>query len=300
MSFGLPVEVLEVGLSLDGVPAPPPMHERFRPPSIPESMWRGYVERVRKGVRTRPTSPKFYRPPGLLVDPGCTALQNALRLAASIANGRSRVRTVDPLPVGSILRHPCGLWLENGHPHRHTPRHMWPTSAVGAAWFTLAGRKFVRVWGNRGQVSGPRHSLRLLPEPTDGEGLRRCWEQTFPERATVLLMQRTERIRRILERFGSGGQDDGSNLAPHTALVRAYAPGVGVILSDDYARPRLVQVVVRDRSTGRRHHLTVPPRFGNPGSRAFRQLGSAEARVRAAVAWTSSLTRGDYTLELDS
>ena len=77
-------------------------------------------------------------------------------------------------------------------------------------------------------------------------------------------------------------------------------PGLGVILSDDLARPRLVQVVVRDPSTGFRHHLTVPPRFGNPHTKTFQNLRTSAARIQAALAWTFGIKPEEYAPALEA
>lgn len=249
----------------------------------------------------RPAAQGARPEPGLLVNPRLADLEEALDQAASLANGRCYVRTVNALPAEPVLEHPHGLLLANGHPRRYTHTHMWPTSAVGVAWFTVLGRKFVRVWGSRGDVSGPRHALRLLPgTPGDPEGLHRCWAATFPQRSSELRQRRAERLRRTLERFGPAGEDDRTNLALWWVRVRAYAPGVGLILSDGLSRPQTVEVVVRDPSTGLRHHLSVPPRFGDPGSKTFQSLGSAAARVRAGVAWTFGMKPEEYAPELEA
>jgi hypothetical protein len=178
----------------------------------------------------------------------------------------------------------------------------WPfTSVVGVAWITLAGVKYVRVWGERCRShGGPGLRHLFLPDPSDGEGMRCCWALVFPRRYRTFRDLRVERLRGILERIGPAGEDDRVNLNLRTARVRAYVPGFGLIMSDGLARTRAVQVVVRDPSTGFRHHISVPPRFGNPRSRTFQKLGTAGARVHAAVAWTFGMRPEEYDPALEA
>jgi hypothetical protein len=107
-------------------------------------------------------------------------------------------------------------------------------------------------------------------------------------------------LRRVLERVGPEGEDDRVNLNLQRAVVRAHVPGLGIILSDNGVRTRLVQVVVRDPSTGIRHHLSVPPRFGNPRTKTFQGLRTAEARIHAAVAWTFGMKPDEYAPTLEA
>ena len=90
------------------------------------------------------------------------------------------------------------------------------------------------------------------------------------------------------------------NLILRGASLRAHVPGLGIILSDRSTRTQLAQVVVRDPSTGFRHHISVPPRFGNPRTKTFRELRTAEARIHAAVAWTFDMRPEEYEPALEA
>jgi len=237
----------------------------------------------------------------VLQDPDRRQLEKLLREAAERANGRARLRRVGSLNPGPVLAYPDGVMEDNGiRPGMRVP--YWPfTSVVGVAWMTLAGVKYVRVWGERCHShGGPGLRHLFLPDPSDREGMRCCWALVFPPRYRRLRARREERLRRFLERMGPPGEDDRMNLNLRFALVRAYVPGLGLVLSDDLARTRLVQVVVRDPSTGLRHHMTVPPRFGNPRTKTFQRLGSPRARIRAAVAWTFGMRPEEYEPALEA
>jgi len=235
----------------------------------------------------------------VLRNPSLGTLERALEAAATKANGTHRVRRVATLPPEPVLKHPHGILEDNGDPESGGGFDTLRMSVVGVAWVTLGEVKYVRMWGQRGFLSGVAHSFAFLPKPSNREGLRSCWALTFPRRFSKLVTLRVERRRRILERIGLPGSDDRVNLVLRSACIRTHVPGLGVILTDDLARPRLVQVVVRDPSTGFRHHLTVPPRFGNPKTKTFRMLGSSAARIQAALAWTFGLKPEAYAPALE-
>ena len=237
---------------------------------------------------------------GLLRNPSPKALWEILKTVASLVNERARVRRVDPLPHRPVLEHPFGLMEDNGNRdengHVFAPRTSW----VGAAWCTFGGVKYVRVWGLRGHVHSQAHSYLSLPEASDHESRRCCWGMVFPNRFRRYAERRLVRLARILERIGPPGEDDRVNLNLRWAVVRAHVPGLGVILADDGARIQQVQVVVRDPSTGFRHHISVPPRFGNPRSKTYQELGNARARIHAALAWTFGMKPEEYAPALEA
>ena len=174
------------------------------------------------------------------------------------------------------------------------------TSSVGAAWCTFGGVKYIRIWGLRGHVHGQAHSFLLLPEASDRVGRRNCWAAVFPLRSWRCRQRRHEHLIRILERIGPPGADDRVNLSAWRTRIRAHVPGAGVLLSDDRARTQMAQVVVRDPSTGFRHHLSVPPRFGNPETKTFQKFTTARARIHAALAWTFGLKPDAYAPALEA
>jgi hypothetical protein len=228
-------------------------------------------------------------------------LERELEAAAERANGGARVRRVRALRADHILAHPHGIMEENGGLLKGWGRAEWSyTSVVSAAWTTIMGEKVVRLCGSRRRSCGFSDPFLFLPGAWDGDGLHPCWALTFPERFTRLRQIRARRLLRILDRIGPPGGDDRVNLALHVTSIRAHMPGVGVILSDNFARPQMVQVVVRDPSTSLRHHISVPPRFGDPQSKTFQRLGTSAARIRAALAWTFDLKPDEYAPALEA
>lgn len=92
-----------------------------------------------------------------------------------------------------------------------------------------------------------------------------------------------------LDAVGPQGEDDAVQIRRPYLICRSKR---GIVIADTPAsvRDQIVQVVVSDSTTGQRHHLTVPPRFGRP-------LADDETpiqRVRAAVAWTFRLPAKSY------
>ena len=221
----------------------------------------------------------------VLRNPSAETLAAALEASAAEANARHRVRLVHPLRCGPVLEHRHGIMEDNGDPADPGGLDSGPKSAVGVAWCTLGGVKYVHSWGRRAIMAGPAHWFAFFPEPTDREGLHACWALTFPLRFKKLRTRLLERSRLTLERLGPPADGKGLKLNLERAFLRAYVPGKGAIFSDDYARPKCVEVVLRNPLTGARHHVSVPPRFGNPRSRTFQRLGTSAARLRAAMAW---------------
>jgi len=265
-----------------------------RPPRL-GSGW--YDLEVRGAISGEDT---WVPPPTVVRDPIEATLIQGLEQASGRANRGCRRRLVETLPADPIMAHAHGIMEDNGLPEGTRWGYSPNTSAVGVAWFTRGGVKCVRVWGYRCFTTGAEHSFLFIPEPSDQEGIRCCWASVYPRRFFRLHARRQERIRRLLERVGPPGEDDRVNLSLAWARIRAHVPGLGVILSDDLARTQMAQVVVRDPSTGFRHHLSVPPRFGNPRTKTFRELRTAEARIHAAVAWTFGMRPDEYEPALEA
>ena len=53
-------------------------------------------------------------------------------------------------------------------------------------------------------------------------------------------------------------------------------------------------LVLRDSTTGERHILRIPPRFGSTRSATWRRARSAEDLIQAATAWTFGLRPSQY------
>ena len=268
--------------------------EVFRHVGFNRSGWRRGADDLARQEKESPEG-------GVLQDPGREVLKQALEADADWINEGRRKRLVPPLLPDPVLRSPNGFMEDSGNrTSRSTGFHAGDTSFVAAAWVTVGGVKFVRSWATRGPYSGYAHSFLFLPKASDRDGLYHCWTLTFPARFHWKWTLETDRLLRILEQLGPPGEDDRVNLAPRRSRVRAHVPGLGVIVSDRRPRPQLVQVVVRDPSTGFRHHLSVPPRFGNPRSKIYQKLGTSEARIRAALAWTFGMKPEEYEPALEA
>jgi hypothetical protein len=235
-----------------------------------------------------------------LRDPAQATLDHLLAILARKANGAHRVRRVRPPSTDPVFQNPHGLLEDKGAPPEWEGSQHQLISTVGVAWFTLGGVKYVRPWSRRRHLAYRPQCGLFIPAPSDRMGLHVCWGMTFPRRFSRLRERRAERVRRILDRIGPPGGDDRVNLALRVTRIRAHVPGVGVVLTDNLARPRLVQVVVRDPSTGLRHHISVPPRFGNPAYKTFQKLGTSASRIRAALAWTFDLKPEEYDPALEA
>lgn len=197
--------------------------------------------------------------------------------------GRSRQRLCSPPEADG---HWCRDWSE--HPEGCRERdgggvancygYRAGSTRLGLAWWTDGlGRRHTRLEVDRLGISG-RHVSCIW------SANRRwtAWERVYRDRAETLRRRLYERTQRRLSRLGSRGEDDRVSIV--SPILLAEGPE-GVLIADRAVRPHVVQVVVRDATTGQRHHLAVPPKFG-PGSRTWERLGSAAARVHAAIAWT--------------
>jgi len=51
---------------------------------------------------------------------------------------------------------------------------------------------------------------------------------------------------------------------------------------------------VRDATSGDAHILRVPPKFGNPDTKFYREFRTDRERVQAAAAWTFALEAREY------
>jgi hypothetical protein len=155
-------------------------------------------------------------------------------------------------------------------------RNEW-RNAKGLAWWTDGlGDQYVRVWSANSVASAQSSS----------------WSLVFPERAQRLAVAMRRRTRAALERMGPEGVDDRLQIREPVIVARSHE---GLLVADDEGWPRVAQVVVRDSTTGLRHHIGVPLRFVNRDSRTFQRLGGGAARVHAAIAWTFGLKPDQYT-----
>lgn len=97
----------------------------------------------------------------------------------------------------------------------------------------------------------------------------------------------TQRARVLIEsELPAAGEDDRVQITLPRVVAHSRE---GTVVRDDDGR--VVQVVVYCPTTGERHHLTVPPRFGR---RSFGRGESEADRVHAAIAWTFGLRPEDY------
>jgi len=74
----------------------------------------------------------------------------------------------------------------------------------------------------------------------------------------------------------------------------------GLLIGDRRVDPRVVQVVVRDATTGYRHAISVPPIHGRVGCGHWRRLETDAARIHAAVAWTFAREPEQYQPQIEA
>lgn len=157
-----------------------------------------------------------------------------------------------------------------------------------AYWVSPRGDRHVRIKAARIQVCNNK-----VPKLIWGES----WAAVYPNRAYKLADLRQKRAKRIIENRGISGDDDRFLMMQYhiSALSKE-----GVLICDDMSRPRAAQVIVTCPSTGHRHHIGVAPKFVNPKSKTYQNLGSEAARVHAAIAWTFDLKPEEYNLAIAS
>jgi hypothetical protein len=249
-----------------------------------------------------PTTFRAAQGPEYIIDPSPDQLERAVKQLLETVQGRPRVRWIAEPHLRMVSEHPFGVIRQTGCKgsyHDATYR----CTELSMAWIAFTDLKVVRLSAIRaGLHHCPRHGdILRLPEPGSRRTPRDVWQKVFPARARLLDEQRQarrrSRIQRLLAAFGPPGVDDRLSLRdPH---LSACSPG-GILLADDPRKPTVVQVIVRDPSTGLRHAITVPPRYAKPESKTYQQLGSDEARVRAAVAWTFRLTPDTYSPNIEA
>jgi hypothetical protein len=104
-----------------------------------------------------------------------------------------------------------------------------------------------------------------------------------------------QRCEAELAALGPQPTDDSRRLL-QPLLVAVGADG-SLLIADHLERPSLVQVAVRDATTGVRHHITVPPKFAHPARKTYQRIvgrGGKAALVHEAIAWTFELAGAEY------
>ena len=102
--------------------------------------------------------------------------------------------------------------------------------------------------------------------------------------------------RSVLDGVGPQGEDDRIQPIQPRVIARSAE---GLLLCDHrgarwWDDSTVVQVVVRDATTGCRHHITVPPRFCRP----LRRGETWGERIHAALSWTFRLGPEEYHPEI--
>ena len=236
----------------------------------------------------------------LLQNPTAGDIETTLTKGLDEANSRARTRTVSSHQVegwpARIAAQPEGILAADGGSVPNSYKYAAETTDVVVSWWTDGrGRKTVRITTSRGRANHTRYgSGRGTATPRDS-----AWEWTFPRRASKLSNRRAERTAQLLDRIGPEGSDDRLLIGTWARHLGAAAPN-GLLIADHATRPKVVQVVVRDSTTGQRHHITVPPKFATPASKTYQRLGSSAARVHAAVAWTFSLEPAAYAPSVEA
>jgi hypothetical protein len=250
-----------------------------------------------------PTTIRATGGPQYLVEATQEELEAAVGALLGAVEGQPRIRGLGAIDCTLVPRHTSGVLRFTGcqgDGHGSTYR----CTELTLAWCRIGGRTVVRTSAIRAGVHHcERHGdIRVLAAPADHGAFQLAWRHVFPRRDAELrerrALQHKRRVERLLSTFGHRGIDDRLSLrSPHVA---AHAPGVGLLLADNPSHPVVVQVVVRDSSTGLRHAITVPPRFARPSTRTYQRLGSDEARVRAAIAWTFRLAPEAYAPSIET
>jgi hypothetical protein len=232
--------------------------------------------------------------PFYFINPSRRLLRTAIRNAINEVNAHARVRRIRGFNPDFVFahRHGATAYAAGGGGKRIG-------SHVLLSWHTVMGNLVVRLEAVRAGIS--LLEIEQLPGCVATGDIRNAsatWSAVFPERARKLGERRRQRVEHMIERFGPPGDDD--RLAILAPRVIAHAPKVGLIIAEKRTRPRIVQVIVTDPSTGHRHALTVPPRFADQRRKTFQQLTTARALVEAAVAWTFRLKPTDYQPQLSA
>lgn len=228
-----------------------------------------------------------------------------------ISNARTRWEWKDRLEYNEATR----KWEPNGKKYRRYRSFQDPACGLAAAWYTnpKSGTKWVRIegWGSR--ITGRPY---IQAKSFDRDWCRMedinylkhhppyKYDENKSKRKIATQEKRISFARKCILKLGPPGQDDRVNIAaPH---IVAQGP-LGILICDAWDVERRFytfgQVVVKDPSTGLRHHLTVPAKFVNPNTmthiRAMAKGGEAWL-VRAAIAWTYDMKPEEYNPDVES
>jgi hypothetical protein len=252
---------------------------------------------------------------------------------ANPSRARTRLCSLPNSIAAEILSSPEGVEEEDGGAVANSYKYGCETSYVIAAWWTDgAGRRHVRIDGRRtdcrhashGNGNGTSRAGRagawtaVFPERATklAQAHRaRCRAAIArlgidPGEVWHAEFQRLEREMWTARQSGGVASPEyiavESALAAHRAAqptdtartisgaVLLAASPEGLLIGDRRERPTTVQLVVTDSTTGHRHQITVPPKFGRPESKTWQRLGNDAARVHAALAWTFALEPAQY------
>lgn len=190
-------------------------------------------------------------------------LERGTRLAAAVASILAEARPLNRAKKARIMvGKPAGIVEDN--------------TRYSKSWHRRYGPSVYRLAGARYENG------RIIVENSDGEVVfdaRVANEDLLdPD-----LDARAQRILGIvsdedLDAVGPAGGVEGL-IGPRPRFLVCRSD-FGLMIADHPTKPTIAQVVVRDATTGRRHILSVPPRFAKD------RYPSANDRVRAAIAWT--------------
>lgn len=199
------------------------------------------------------------------------------------------------LTIGDSLAHiACASALYPCCREGHGGQYVKASNRYSRRWHRRYGPARTRAAGVWAFTLPPplpqKHYITL--QSSDGSVIGE-WTIRYPLSAdadTILGANVTEQ--RLTRRFGAAGQDDSLRIRRPYCIARAREGWIIADRPDELVEAYVcgawrrkgepvVQVVVRDPATGRRHHLTVPPKFGVPLKKE-----SAANRVHAALAWT--------------
>lgn len=230
----------------------------------------------------------------IFINPRRSKLQKFINEAIEETNKGQRARTLGQVTAPDWRKHgKSGAFYWDGGGVSFSYGYGAKTSALAIAWWTDGkGNRHVRVVASRTYANAGAYGQ------TDTVEL--CfagWEGVYPRRAQKKADLEWKRKQQRLERRGKLGGDDRFSLL---SWQISAASKEGLLICDKKNNPRVVQVVVTCPSTGCRHHIGVPPRFANPKSKTYQDLGSEADRVHAAIAWTFGLKPEAYQPQLQS
>ncbi len=225
----------------------------------------------------------------IIVNPTLEQVQQLIDVAHARNKGQRQRLCYFPKDFAErIMSTKAGLYKSSGGAVPNSYQWSAYSTYLYAAWYTNRG-KHVLIQGRRDYAQRRSYGQGTATVNLDSAG----WSDVYYERASKLKDAKVERARKAIQRVGPEGQDD--RLQVWRPIVVEYGKN-GLLVADE--RGRQTQVVVRDSTTGQRHHITVPPRFGNPKSKTYQK--NRGNLVQAAIAWTFNMKPEEYQPQMET